>query len=480
MSMLQSFFKDSIFYLIPSILSRGIGFFLLPVYTRVLSPADYGAFDLFMVAASLINLTIALEVSQGLARHYPDAKRLGEGALYASTGLWFTLLTYSVALLLAFPFAATLSTAIVGTDLYVDEFKLALIYFLFNGLFLYSQSQLRWDLRSKQFAISSIIVTVVTAILALALSAGLSMGLSGILLALIISNALGALYSFATLKGIFSFTFSIPKLKEMLIFSLPLVPSSILVFLNHYIDRVMINHYLGLEETGIYGVGFRIASIMAIIGAAIQGAITPLIFNHYKESETPRQIATIFQVFTAVSLLMLMGLALFIKEFLTLMTTEAYYASSTVILILAPSILLSAMYVFAPGISIAKKTHMIVWINLAAAIINIGLNFILIPQIGLNGAAIATFASNLLAFAIYMHFSQRYYRVEHNWYKIAGVITIFGIIIIKSNVLFSADITLMQIFAKILILGVSMWILYATKIIDVAYIKNVYLTAKQK
>ena len=68
--MLKLFFKDSIIYTIPAILSKGISFLLVPLYTRVLSPGDYGSLELFLIFASIINLTIAFEVTQGVARFF--------------------------------------------------------------------------------------------------------------------------------------------------------------------------------------------------------------------------------------------------------------------------------------------------------------------------------------------------------------------------------------------------------------------------
>ena len=94
--MLKSFFKNSVIYTLGHVLSSGIAIFLLPIYTRYLSPAEYGVIDLFIVIAAIVNLTIALEISQGIARYYQEAKNEKEKRKYTSSAFWFTILVYSL------------------------------------------------------------------------------------------------------------------------------------------------------------------------------------------------------------------------------------------------------------------------------------------------------------------------------------------------------------------------------------------------
>ena len=89
--MIRPLFRDSVIYTVPTVISQGLAFFLIPLYTRVLSPADYGTLDMLMVSGNFVRLTVALEVSQGVARYYLDEKDHNRQVLYASTAFWFTL-----------------------------------------------------------------------------------------------------------------------------------------------------------------------------------------------------------------------------------------------------------------------------------------------------------------------------------------------------------------------------------------------------
>jgi O-antigen/teichoic acid export membrane protein len=167
---------------------------------------------------------------------------------------------------------------------------------------------------------------------------------------MIIGTATGTFIGFYYLKTTFQLRFDLTKLKTMLAFSIPIVPSSIAVFVNMYIDRLMINHYLSLKEVGLYGMGYRLASISTLVFVGFQMALTPLVYKHYQEPETPHQLATIFRTFLSIAIVVFLILSLFADVSLWILTTPAYYAAAQVVVFLVPAILLSQMYIFAPGI----------------------------------------------------------------------------------------------------------------------------------
>jgi len=124
---------------------------------------------------------------------------------------------------------------------------------------------------------------------------------------------------------------------------------------------------------------------------------------------------------------------LFVEEALALFTGPAFYDAKNVVIYLVPAIMLSQMYIFAPGIFIVKKTSYVIWINVFGAIVNVILNFLLIPFFGIIGAALATLIGHSLVFFIYMYFSQRFYSVPHNWNRILTVS--FSVVILVSIIM---------------------------------------------
>ncbi|MFB4251983.1 MULTISPECIES: oligosaccharide flippase family protein [Pseudomonas] len=421
--MFKLFIRDSVIYAIPALLSKGLALFLVPLYTRVLSPEDYGSLDLLLVFSGLIALTIALEVSQGIARFYSAETDPERRCDYASSAFWFTAWCYSLFAVITLAYADDLSNWIMGREGLTAAFKVGIVYIFFNGLFNLIQNQFRWELRSKHYALVSIIVTLVTAGAAVLLTYGAGMGLQGLLWGMSAGVIIGTVYGLYHLRQSFRFRFDWARLKEMLAFSIPLVPASVTVLASIYIDRLLINHFVSIGEVGLYGVAVRLASVVSLVMVGFQGALTPLIYTYYREADTPRQLARIFRVFCCFALLTYLALGLFAHDVLVLMTTADYYSASKLIIFLVPSILLAQMYIFTPGISIAKKTHMTIWINLAGLIANIALGLLLIPRLGGSGAAIAMLLGSSLTFAIYMLCSQRLYPVPHKWWPLCGSMT---------------------------------------------------------
>jgi O-antigen/teichoic acid export membrane protein len=424
--MLRAFIKDSAIYAIPAFISRGLALFLIPLYTRVLSPADFGSLDLLLVFAAIINLTIALEVSQGVARFYASEPDPVRKVAYASSAFWFTLVCYSALALLMLFLSPHLADLIMGQPGLERAFQLGIAYIWVNGIFYLVQNQFRWELRSKHYAIVSLLMAFVTAAVSVWLAYFLNLGLLGLLSGMVAGCLTATALGLWWLRKSFRFCFEIKRLKEMLAFSTPLVFSGIAVWVSLYVDRMMINHLLSIEDVGLYGIGHRLASIAGLVMVGFQGALTPLVYAHYQNPDTPRQLERIFRLFLSFALLVFLALTLFAVDILVLMTTPAFYGGAVVVIFLVPAILLGNMYIFSPGITIAKKMHLIVWINVGGGLFNVSLNYLLIPRMGIMGAGMATMLSYLVIFSAYTVIGQRFYSIPHNWLKISVAVALAG------------------------------------------------------
>jgi O-antigen/teichoic acid export membrane protein len=120
--------------------------------------------------------------------------------------------------------------------------------------------------------------------------------------------------------------------------------------------------------------------------------------------------------------------SVFAKDIMTVLTVPAYYDAAHMVVFLVPAILLSNMYIFAPGTAIEKKTHIILWINVGGALLNVMLNAAMIPYFGIEGASVAKLLSHGMVFGAYMWFSQKLYRVPHEWKSLAYATLIIGVI----------------------------------------------------
>jgi len=239
----------------------------------------------------------------------------------------------------------------------VHEFQIGVANIWLSGILYLAQNQLRWELRSRQFAIVSLVMLIVSAFTSVWLTYFLRWGLMGLLLGTTIGYLPALALGLFWLRHSFTLRFSITQLWEMLQYSMPLVFSSIAVWLSLYIDRIMINYLLSPKELGLYSIGYRLSSIASLIIAGFQASLTPLIYTHYADPDTPLQISRIFRLFLFFALSVFLALSIFSQDLLRIFTTPDFYDGAKVVtfLFLVPATFLSSMYIFALGITIAKK-----------------------------------------------------------------------------------------------------------------------------
>jgi len=416
------FLRDSAIYGASSVIARSISLLLLPFYTRVLSPSDYGTVDLVTVFASLINLTVALEISQGLARYLPDAHSSEAKAAYASTALWFTIGAYTAFAAVAIALPAPFARLVFDSDQQTSLLRVAVIQIWANGIFYLIHGQLRWDLRPVQHTVVNTVFTVIAIASTVTLVLAYELGVAGVIIGQTIGYVAGCVLALVYARDRFRAVFDWERCRQMLTYSLPVVPASVAVFVAGYIDRIAIKELLTLHDVGIYGVSYRLASPMLLVLSGFQSAMTPLVLTYYRDTATPRAVAKMFSSFLALALAAWAGLALFGREALVVFTTPTYYGANALIPLLAPALILSGMYIFAPGLAIAKQTRTMGAIGIANALVNTLLNFLLIPVLGLAGAALATLTSAAMAFSAFMILSQKRYPVPHDWGAIGAAV----------------------------------------------------------
>jgi O-antigen/teichoic acid export membrane protein len=234
-------------------------------------------------------------------------------------------------------------------------------------------------------------------------------------------------------RGSFRIYFSAKALRQMLGFSLPLVFSSVGWVLASYLDRLAIKELLSFEDVAVYGVGFRIAGIVMLLMTGLQGSVSPMIFAHHAAASTPGRVAQMFRLFSALALVLCGGLSVFAPELLWVFATPNYANAAQVTPALSLSLVLARFYIFAPGLWLAKKTLLYAGINIAMGGINLGLNYVLIPYLGITGAATATLLSATATFGLVMFFSQRYYPVQHRFVPIVLTYVFgFGVMLLSA------------------------------------------------
>ena len=397
-----------------------MGFFLFPFYAHYFSSREYGAIDLITITGVLVTSTVGFQIYQGLGRQVGGVRDEKAVSAYASTALLFTVASYIIFGLAAQLAAVPLADVLFGGRSDLGLLRVGIASMCVGGVLVLAQSQLRWQLRAGRFAIAGGINVAFTGLLSVVFILVAHLGVTGALLGQLSGSAASLVFVLASTRTVFKVHFDPSRCAEMLRYSLPLAPAGVAVFLNLYADRLVIRDLESVAEVGVYAVGYRIASAVSLLLAGTQGAIVPLVLAHKDDPTISKDLARIFRLFVACGLALFLFLSIMAPPMVRLVAAAPFQHAVVVVPWLVASVLLSSMYMFTPGMMIAKKTSIVAWLTVAAGLGNLGAAFLLVSALGILGAAIATSITSLGWFAAMMWFSQKYYPAPHAWAQIAG------------------------------------------------------------
>jgi O-antigen/teichoic acid export membrane protein len=411
--MLRAVARDTAVYGVTGLITRATAVVLLPLLAGFLAPSEIGILDLLAVLVSLAHVTVALEISQALARFYPSGDASERKAL-ASTAFWFSMMTYALFAAVGLGLAPVLDHALFGGR-HVELVRLTAVSTWAGGLMLLTQNLLRFQLRPRAYAAMSLMyagISVGGSVVALVI---LHAGLPGVVVAQLAANVMVLALGLVLTTGTWSTRMLSRHLKMMLSFSAPLAISSLAVVVMISTDRLAINALLGLDDVGQFGVGYRVAQTISLVSFGFQLALTPLIYRRFEHPQTPVELAVLFRFFVAVATVGCVAVGIFAAPILNALTPSAFQTGAIVVPLLTPALLLYNMYVFAPGLSLANRTRTIAALNISGALLNTVLTVGLTSTLGIVGAALATLLSALAVFLGYLVLSQREYPIPHRW-----------------------------------------------------------------
>lgn len=416
--MIKRTLRDSILYGIGATFSRCLIIIQVPLFAAFLTPLEFGVLDILNITMTMLNLSVALEISQAVAIYYSESKNQESKISYTSTALWFTIFMYSIFCVCALPFSEIIAKYLFGNTAYEYVIPIFIATTISQALFQFMQNQLRWMLKP----ITYFFINFMHGILSLGLSAilvfKLNLNVYGVIAAQGFASIICAMSTLWIIRSTFSFRLDLTKLKEMLAFSLPLVPSSISIFLAIYIDRLCIKQLIGLEAVGHYGVAHRLASLVGILIAGFSSAITPLIYNFYENEDTPTSVATLLRFYMLIGILMVLFMGSFSKELILLFSSPTYESVHETLPTISSSLIMGSAYIFAPGLAVKKRTILVAVISIIAALLNLYLNIALIPLYGIHGSAFATLISATFVFIGWVVLGHKLYPIPFEWLRI--------------------------------------------------------------
>ncbi len=410
--MIKKIFQDSFFYTLSNIFTKGVAFLMLPIYLAYLTKEDFGMFDYILIIGSLFNIVITLEISQSVLRFASELKkdRILKSRFIGSAVL-FVCSSYFLVFVFLLIFIDDISIFIDVENNTDQVLLLIFLMFFSTSLIGLTITIYKSDLNTKMATISAAMSAFLLALSTYIFLYFLNLGLIGALLGIIVGQLIVALANLYHLRKFWMVLPDFSVVKTMLSFSSPLVLSSVAVFFILFSDRLFINEMLTASDLSEYSLAARIASGLTIVVYAIDSAMTPLVYSRIKSYKTTLAIKYFMIRYFLFGLVLLIFAYFFSHNLIDLITDKDFSESANLFVYLLLSILIFNGYIFFPGLSIKKKTHIIASINISTGALNICLNYLLIPEFEVYGAIYATLISSIVYLLLNIYFSEKHYPI---------------------------------------------------------------------
>lgn len=428
--------KNISFYSIGNILQQATTFMLLPIYTKYLTPMDYGIFNSMNVLQSIIVVFMTFGTEKSIYRLIYDYKSKDERMKFIGSVVLIISIIASIITSIFFLIPNHLSKIFSNISFYPYYSYTILSSFLL----VYSNIPkilLQVEEKSQQFLVLSLIQLVLyNCLVWYFVIINKEMGL-GMLKAAFYSALVLLPYYIYYLTGKIKIVIDFSILRNIFSFSIPMIPNIVFSWIINLSDRIFIEKYLNLSEVGIYSLGFKIGSIILIFASSFYTAFNPYFYkiaNSENQLKAKEKLYNTITIYLIVLILICFVVAFFSKEIIYLLFDERYKKAYTIVPIIALSYLISQsngilnLYFYQQ-----KKSGLISIFVFVSAFISIVFNILLIPRIGIEGAAYASLISSTILFTLQYCLSKYYYFIQFNWKILIPLI----IILICTWILFS-------------------------------------------
>lgn len=420
--------KHTLVYTAGIILGKIASFVMLPVYTRYLTPADYGVLELLGMTIDVISMIASVGIVTGVFKFYSDeSDTKGKNAVISTAALSAVgLATATSAIGIAVsPILARMIFGATGNPLYLRMYFL--IYFLQTFEYL-PYLLIRAENRSVLFVALNASKLVLTLSLNILFVVILKRGIEGVLLGNILATTASAIVLSAYLIKRVGLWFSRPRFMQLLRFGSAIVPWSLGSFVLVFSDRYFLNYYTNTATVGIYSLAYKFAFLLSVMAyTPFETVWTVQRFEVAKQSDAPEVFSRVFLYVNVILGGTALVICLFIRDFLVLVSAPPFRPAYRLVPILlgAQVIYVWGLY-WTTGIYVTARTSVMASGSIVLVVITVLVNFALIPRFGAFGAAWATTLAYSARFFWIYYFAERYYPIGYGWTDMARLYAVLG------------------------------------------------------
>ena len=440
---------ESVGYGLTRMISQSVNLFLIPLYTRLFSPAEYGAVDVIKTISMLLLLVMILGTDTALSLYYYDDRDAVRRREFATIALAIRLMAVFVALGLLAVNANAFSRLLLGNASYASYLLLAFLALPFSLSINLFSHLLRLRFAMVKYNVLSIGLLLTTVGINLYLLLDRKVGAIGIFWADMIAGIIFTLLGLMLTRSDFALSWSPIRARALLRIGLPMLPASLGFAILTTADRLFLLRYSTLEVVGLYAVGAKLSSVIGLATGAFQTAWYPFALSIAKDRDAKSVYAKVLRYYLLLMMTIVILLSSFAREALSLFTSPAYVQAYKVVGILACNLAFTqAYYIVSIGLSLTKNTRHIGWTLGVAVLITLSLDFMLVPRLGMIGAALAPLVANVVASVFAYREAQRVYPIPFEWGKI-GKIGLIGLVAMVIGTTISTGNLLLDIVLKV-------------------------------
>ena len=438
----KKLFQQTFIYGLATVLPRALAIILVPLYTSVLKPSDFGLYATLMSYIILGNVVLSYGMETAFFRFInkaPSQKKTVQSTALVSIGI--SSLSF---FLVAFLFREQLANLI---DFNTQFVTYALLILLLDALVIIPFVWFRANEKPLKYALIKIINVCINLgcnlffLLALPLLASNDPNAfwqslytqENTVLYVFISNVIASGATLVLLLGVYfkiGFHFSVSIWKKMLRYSFPVLIAGVAFSINEAFDKILLNYLLppdiAANEVGVYAACYKLGVFMTLFATAFRLGIEPFFFNHANKANAKDTYATITKYFAICGSGILLFVIVYIDFFKALLIkNEAYWVALSIVpIILLANLCLGIYHNLSVWYKVTDRTRYGAYISVIGACITLGLNFILIPKISYMGAAVATLAAYGTMMSLSYFLGRKYYRVPYDVKRIGTYLVI--------------------------------------------------------
>ena len=419
MTRLKQLGKDSLVYGLGGILAKSVSFFTLPIYTRVFTPAEYGTIEMLAVLSSFLGAILVMGMDSAQSMYFFKHKAEGEAAQarVVSAILQWRLIWGSGIVLIATLLAPLLNAAFFEGKLGLEYFAIAFVSTLFTQVMTQSAEVMRLLYRPWSFITITMTHSLLAAALVLFFVLVLDQGILGFFLGGASASAVVAILGWYRARNYLNFRrLHRDWWPQLIRFGAPLVPAGLAIYFMSTADRWFVQYYHGAEALGFYAVGAKFSMLMALAVDTFRKAWWPVAMDAMHSNDGPETFRMIARLYMGLGTAAVVILTLLSPWLVQWLTAPAYHDAWPIVGLLAWQALFYGFFLIASaGIWKAEKTYLNLYLMTAAALVGLLLNWLLVPNWGGVGAALATVVTYFLWCTASMIVGEALWRVGFPW-----------------------------------------------------------------